>query len=591
MALVAIMLYSLFNAASLVAIIPFLEILFKRENIPPPTEAFNWTQLISWKEHGYYQLSLAIQTHGEVNMLYILIVCLFVLVFFKNCFRYLGAYLVSPLEQGIIQQLRTKLFDHLTILHLGFYTNQKKGNIIGLVVSDVQVVQEAVINTLFRSAREPLNMLISLTILLFLSAKLTLFIFIIFPLTALFINLIRKSLRKKARKGQEALGALVAKLDEFIGGIRIVKAFQKEEFERKKYEEQNAAFTSLQISLRRRYELASPVTEILSIGVVCVLMVYGGVLILSDNSKLTGPEFIGYIVVFAQFMEPVKAFSNAISRIQKGIAAFDRIEQLLNTPSAIQQVSKPVKLNQFTETICFEQVYFKYEDVDVLKDINFCLDKGQMVAIVGPSGSGKSTLVDLIPRFYDPYKGRITIDGTDVKLTSLKELRSLIGIVAQEGILFHDTVLNNIAYGMVNPDRDEIVHAAKIANAHDFIMELPLQYDTLIGERGTRLSGGQRQRISIARAVLRNPPILILDEATSNLDSASERLVQDALDRLMAKRTSIVIAHRLSTIQQADFIIVLEQGRMVSKGTHIDLLQSNGLYKRLYDLQHESTLS
>ncbi len=594
-AFVAIMLYTLFNVASLISLIPFLEILFNREVVSVPEEPWDWSAPSTWKQHLYYllyhRLSEGIEQYGDVNMLYILVLVLFILITFKNVFRYIGSYTISPLEQGIIQRLRTRLFDHLTSLHLGFYTNQRKGNIIGLVVSDVQVVQEAVINTVYKIIREPLNMILSLILLFVMSAKLTLFILIIFPLTALFINFIRKSLKRKAREGQAALGALVTKLDEFIGGIRIVKAFQKEKYERKKYQEQNERFTQLQVSLRRRHELASPVTEILSIAVVSLLMLYGGVLILSENSELTGAQFIVYIMVFAQFMEPVKAFSNAIARIQKGIAAFERIEQLLNVASEIKEVEHPLTLSGFHDNISFDGIYFRYEEVDVLKDIQFTIQKGETVAIVGPSGSGKSTLVDLIPRFYDPYQGKVTIDGFNLKEVSLKDLRSFIGIVAQEGILFHDTVLNNIAYGIEQIDRKAVIEAAKVANAHEFIMELPHQYDTLIGERGTRLSGGQRQRISIARAVLRNPPILILDEATSNLDSASERLVQDALDKLMTNRTSIVIAHRLSTIQQAHQIVVLEQGEIVSKGTHVDLLRSGGLYKELYDLQHQSAFS
>ncbi|RMG21568.1 MAG: ABC transporter ATP-binding protein, partial [Bacteroidetes bacterium] len=503
----------------------------------------------------------------------------------KNLTRYFSAFFMAPLEQGVIYELRKRVFAHLSTLGLDFFTRRKKGDIIGLLVSDVQVVQESVISTVQSVLREPLTLLIYLVCLLLISWKLTLFTLVVLPVTALFIDRIRRPLKLLGLKGQDVLGELVGIVDEFIRGIRIVKAFQKEDFEVKRYEEKNRAYTRMQVAIRRRVELASPFTEMVSILVVCAIVLYGGKLILGGESQLSSEKFIGFIAFFSQFISPIKMFSNAISKIQKGIAAYERIENLLKEEPNIKEAPNALPLRAFEREIAFEGVYFSYGNEDVLRDINFRLQKGQTLALVGPSGGGKSTLADLIPRFYDPRQGRITLDGIDIRQYRLGDLRAQIGYVTQEGILFHDTVLHNIAYGQPNPDREAVIAAAKVANAHDFIMQLPQQYDTLIGERGTMLSGGQRQRIAIARAVLRNPAILILDEATSNLDTESEKLVQDALDRLMQHRTSVVIAHRLSTILRADQILTIENGQIVERGTHQELLRKGGMYSKLYELQ------
>lgn len=584
------LIYTVFSAASLVSIIPFLQILFEEEVMAAPETSLNWLSSKSIKEHGYYHLFQAMQTLGKQAVLQGFCISLFVIIVIKNMARYGVSYFISPLEQGILMNIRNRLYAHTSILSLSFFTKRKKGDIISVLVSDVQVIQEAVIGTVQSIIREPLTMIVFLMVLFGISWKLTLFTLIILPITGLFINYIRKSLRQKGKIGQQLLGNLVAVLDEFLGGIRIVKSFQKEAYERERYEVQNQDYTNIQVQIRRQSELASPISEILSITVICLIILYSGSLILSRESDLRAEEFIAFIAVFSQFISPIKVISNAVSKAQRGIAAFERIEELLHVIPEIQNNPHAQKGLTFEKSLRFEDVYFSYGEEDVLKNIALDIPKGKMVALVGASGSGKSTILDLIPRFYDPQKGQITIDGIDITEWELFELRKLIGIVSQEGILFHDTVLQNIAYGIKKPDREAVMEAAKIANAHEFIMQLPEQYDTVIGERGTRLSGGQRQRISIARAVLRNPPILILDEATSNLDTGSEKLVQEALDKLMAHRTSIVVAHRLSTIVEADEIFVIDNGKIVERGDHKSLLTVNGVYKELHSIQFGSQI-
>lgn len=583
-AIVAMFAYTIFSAISLVAVIPFLEILFD-QSAPAPTETFIWYESSSVKAHAYYQLSQWMLQYPASKVLLGFCSVLLVAIGFKNIGRYMGSYCMAPLENGIVQELRNRMFAHLTQLDLGFYTRHKKGDIISRMVSDVSTVTEAIISTLQNLFREPLTVLVFLAALLFISWQMTLFILIILPLTALAINVIARPLKRDTRKGQAVLGELTSTLDEFLSGMRIVKAFQREDYEKEKYAEQNQRFTRLQVSISRRLNLASPVTEIVSIGIICVVIFYGGTLILAEEPTLKASEFIGFLAVFTQFLAPIKLISTAVSKIQKGNAAFARIEQLLDEKPVIQDSPTAKSLPSFDKEITFEKVSFAYDEDLVLADLNFRLRKGEMLALVGPSGAGKSTLADLLPRFYDPVSGTINIDGQDIKATKLTDLRALFGIVTQEGILFHDSVLQNIAYGLPNADPEAVKRAAQIANADEFIMALPEGYQTIIGERGTRLSGGQRQRIAIARAILRNPPILILDEATSNLDTQSEKAVQEALDRLMRDRTSIVIAHRLSTIQQADQILVIEEGRIVEAGKHAELLNNGGLYRRLHDIQ------
>lgn len=569
------------------SVIPFLEILFQSDNqiVTKPVMESVW-DMSMWKAQGYYLLHEWIRT--SPSKLYVLMgycVVLMIAILLKNFGRYMSVYYIAPLEHSIVKELRRHIFSHLTKLGLPFYTARKKGDIIGLMVSDVQVVQEAVIGTVMNLLREPLTMITFLLAMMFISWKMTLFTLIVLPLTGFFLNLIAKTLKRRATLSQEALGELTAILEEFITGIRVVKSFQKEDFEAKRYEGQNEIYNIQQIAYRRRVELASPITEILSVLIVCVILLYAGSMILAGGGELKANEFIGFIALFSQFMLPIKNISTGLSRINKALASYQRIEDLLAIEPVITNPVNALPFSHFDKEIRFENVSFQYKKEKVLRNISFSISKGQTVAIVGPSGAGKSTLVDLIPRFYDVVEGKITLDGIDLRNIDLFDLRKQIGYVTQESVLFHDSILHNIAYGIENPDEKAVKAAAEIANADEFIAKLPQQYHTRIGERGMMLSGGQRQRIAIARAVLRNPPVLILDEATSNLDTESEKWVQDALDKLMQNRTSIVIAHRLSTILKADKIVVIDKGQIVEEGTHAALLAKNGLYKRLYEMQ------
>jgi len=418
-----------------------------------------------------------------------------------------------------------------------------------------------------------------------MSVKLTLFTILIIPISGAIIGGITRRLKKKAVQSQQSLGRIVNILDETLSGMRVIKAFNAEWFMRNKFDEETDFYSDVNVSMARKNELASPISQFLGVSVVAGILVYGGGLVLSGDSDLGASDFITYIIIFTQVLNPAKEISRAVSNIQRGIASAERIFKVIDTPSTITTPKEPVPFSAFKSAIKFNKVSFAYEETTVLKDINFSLNKGKTIALVGPSGGGKSTLADLVPRFYDPSEGRILLDGVDISKLDLSNLRSLMGIVTQESILFNDTVFNNIAFGMDDTSLDQVIEAAKIANAHEFIEKLEDGYSTSIGERGSKLSGGQKQRISIARAVLKNPPILILDEATSALDSESELLVQEALTKLMANRTTLVIAHRLSTIQHADEILVIEQGRIVQRGTHIELSQIAGLYQKLSSIQ------
>lgn len=588
-AVLLLLLYNLFSAASLAMVIPFLEILFSESLPPVPTEILSFSNPGALKSHAYYELGQIMITYGKPAVLGWFCLVLSICIFLKSLFRYLSSWNIGPLEQGIIYQMRKKIFGHISGLSLNFYTSKRKGDIINIIVSDVQVVQECVIGTIQTVVSDPLTMITFLLAMLYISWKLTLFTLIVLPLTGILINYISKSLKRKAGKSQEKLGALIAVLDEFIQGIRIVKSFNAEEYERNKYDTENKGYTKLQVSVRRRSDLASPLTEVLSILVVVIIILYGGNMIISGAGELKPSEFIGFIAFFSQFIAPIKTFSSAVSRIQKGIASYERIEVLLNTPVEVKEDSGTLPFTGLKKSISVQQLGFSYGSTTILDSISLEIKKGSTVALVGPSGAGKSTLADLVARFYNPVSGKILFDDIPLEDYHLSDIRNQMGIVSQEGILFNDSILNNIAYGKPGTEIQAVEKAAKMAHAHEFIAELPQGFHTMIGERGTKLSGGQRQRIAIARALFLNPSILILDEATSALDNESERLVQEALEALMKDRTSLVIAHRLSTIRNADTIVVLDKGKIVESGTHTELLSNNGLYKYLYETQFRNT--
>jgi subfamily B ATP-binding cassette protein MsbA len=578
-------LYNFFGIFSIALVIPFLQILFQQDSASVVIAAAKASSDPTMIQEAYLFVDQLIAEHDKWWVLVRLCIVLGFTIFLKSLFRYLSAYFIAPFEQGVILHMRSRLFNHLAILSMSFYTGKRKGRIINVLVNDVQIIQESVIGTVQNMVSDPIAMLLILVSLFVISWKLTLFTLLVLPLTGLFISRISKSLKKRARSGQERLGNLISVLDEFISGIRIVKAFSGENYERARYEQLNGEYKDLMVSLKRRSDMASPLTEVLAMGVVIAIILFGGNLILSGQGELDASAFIGFVALFGSFIQPIKTFSSALSRIQRGVASFQRVEEFLEFPEDVKERPGAVGIQGLRQGIRYEGLRFAYEEAEVIKGVDLDLPLGHTIALVGPSGGGKSTLADLLPRFYDPTAGRITIDGQDIRDLKVDDWRGLIGVVTQEGILFNDTIAANIAYGDIQPDMQRVADAARIANAHDFITRQPQGYATVIGERGTKLSGGQRQRLAIARAIYKNAPILILDEATSALDSESERLVQEALDQLRANRTVLVIAHRLSTIVNADRIYVIDQGRVVESGTHDELLRRDGAYKALYTVQ------
>jgi ATP-binding cassette, subfamily B, bacterial MsbA len=480
--------------------------------------------------------------------------------------------------------MRSRMFNKILRLPIGFFNDQRKGDIMSRLTNDLGDVETSIVNLLETMFREPVTILLFFIYMIVLSPQLTLFLVLFLPVSGLIIGRIGRTLKKQSTKVQEKLGAILSTIDETLGGIRIIKAFNAEKKQFNKLTTQNDELFIIKNRANRKRDSASPVSEVLGVfAIVCVLW-FGGRLVLK-NSFLDPGDFIAYIVIFSQVIQPLKSLSSAFYNIRKGSASIERIEHLINEEVSIKEISNPIKMETFKSNIEFKNVSFYYDDKMVLEDINLTIEKGKSLAIVGSSGAGKSTLVDLLPRFHDVTKGELLIDGINIKNYSLKSIRNHMGIVTQEAILFNDTIGNNIALGMDDATSAQIEHAAKIANANNFILQKDNGYETNIGERGNKLSGGEKQRATIARAVLRNPPILILDEATSSLDTESERLVQDAISNLMSNRTSIVIAHRLSTVRHADDIIVLSKGKIVERGTHISLMAAGGFYKKLVSMQ------
>jgi ATP-binding cassette, subfamily B, bacterial MsbA len=547
-----------------------------------PPFSFSVEYFTSMFNHRFLLVS---EEYGKFGTLLFVCIIIVVSVFLSNLFTYLSGVVLAQVRAMVIKGMRMDIFQKVSQLHIGYFSNERKGDLISKMTNDVQEVENTVVQSLRVVFREPATIFLYFAVLFFMSFKLTLFTMLIIPISGAIIGGITKRLKKSAVESQESLGRIVNILDETLGGMRVIKAFNAERFVRRKFDHETNQYSDVNVSMARKNELAAPISQFMGVSVVAGILVYGGSLVLSGESDLSASDFITYIIIFTQVLNPAKEISRAVSSIQRGIASAERIFEVIDTPNLIQSSENPKPLTAFNDQIEFKNVSFSYGDTQVLKDIDFSLEKGKTIALVGPSGGGKSTLADLVPRFYDPSEGQILLDGTDLRDFSTAELRSLMGIVTQESILFNDTVFNNIAFGLEGVTEAQVIEAARIANAHNFISQLENGYQTNIGERGSKLSGGQRQRLSIARAVLKNPPILILDEATSALDSESELLVQEALTKLMSHRTTLVIAHRLSTIQHADEILVIERGQIVQRGTHADLMKVGGLYQKLSNIQ------
>jgi len=575
----------LFSLASFALFIPVLQMLFKTTEIPAEVPEFSWLNFDSVKENFYFEINKMISDYGEMDVLLYICIIIVVLYFLRNLFRYLAMYFLAPIRNGVVRDIRNDMYLKILILPLSYYSEQKKGDIIARMTSDVQEIEWSIMSSLEMIFRDPIAIISYLIALFIISPNLTIFVLILLPVSGFLIGRIGKSLKRTSVKGQRQLGIILSIIEETISGLRIIKAFNAIKVTEQNFKKANNIYTRLMIRLYRKRDLASPLSEFLAASVLVVVLWYGGKLVLSPGSSLDASIFIAYLGIFSQIIPPAKSITSAVYNIQKGSASVERIQKVFDADEVIIEKPDAVQIKEFKNKIEYKDVSFSYEKEDVLKNINLTVAKGKTIALVGPSGGGKSTMVDLLPRFYDCLKGEILIDGTPIKDFIISDIRGLMGIVSQEPILFNDTILGNIALGMNIINEEEVIAAAKVANAHEFISKMEKGYYTNIGDRGVKLSGGQRQRISIARAVLKNPPILILDEATSSLDTESERLVQDALFKLMKNRTSVVIAHRLSTIQFADEIIVINKGEIVERGSHADLIAQNGVYKKLHELQ------
>ncbi len=580
-------LYAVFNILTVLSFLPVLSILFKTDTkvYEKPVYSGLSNSFDYLKNSFYFEITHYIQEKGVLAALGIICIVCAVLFFFKNLFRFLASYELAFLTNGIVRDLRNKLYEKIVRLPISYFSEKRKGDIISRMTADVEAVQVSFLSSLETVIREPLTILITLIMMFSMSAQLTLFVFIMLPISGFFISAIGKKLKSKSMKAQEESGRFLSFIEETLTGLRVIKGFNAEEKMEKKFNHSTQLFSRLMTNVNQRQYAASPTSEFLGALTIISILWFGGKLVLSNNSHLDAPSFFTYIGLFYSVLNPAKAISNAVSKIQKGDASAQRILKVLDTENNIKENENPVENHSFEKQIVFNNISFKYQDEYVLKNFSLTIPKGKTVALVGQSGSGKSTLANLITRFYDVNEGSITIDGINVKDFSKKALRSLMGIVTQDSILFNATVHENLALGVEKSTTDTIISAANIANAHEFVKDLPEGYNTNIGDNGNRLSGGQKQRLSIARAVLKNPPIMILDEATSALDTESEQLVQNALEKMMENRTSMVIAHRLSTIQKADTIVVLHKGEISEQGTHEELISKKGAYYKLVNMQ------
>jgi len=579
--------YAIFNVLSIIIFIPTLAILFKTQEeviIAPKYNGLGNLQEYAEDSLNFF-LSQKIADEGPVAALVFICIASIIIFFFKNLFRYAAMYVLAYLRTGMVKDIQDKLYLKTLDLPLSYFSEKKKGDLIARMTSDVKEVEGSIINSLESLAREPITIIIVLVSMLAISAKLTLFVFIFLPIAGFLISVVGKKLKAQSLEAQKETGIFLSFIEETLSGLKIIKGFNAEEKLSNKFTNSTSKFKNTMISVLQRKGLASPFSEFLGVAVVITVLWYGGSLALSGESDLTPQKFMGYIGLFYTIINPVKSITTVNYNIKKGNASAERIFEVLETKNPIVEKEDAVEKLSFEKSIHLKSISFKYENDYVLQDFDLTVPKGHTIALVGQSGSGKSTLANLVTRFYDINKGEIQIDDINIKDLTKKSLRGLMGLVTQDSILFNDTVKNNISLGKDNATEEEIIAAAKIANAHEFISELPNGYNTNIGDSGNKLSGGQKQRLSIARAVLKNPPIMILDEATSALDTESERLVQDALEKMMQNRTSIVIAHRLSTIQSADTIVVLQKGKIVEQGSHDELLAINGTYKKLVNMQ------
>jgi subfamily B ATP-binding cassette protein MsbA len=575
-------LMAVFMVISIPIIIPFFQILFGRVKPSPEPVAFSVNNIQSWLEYVFGRL---VQIYSQETAL--LIVCMtFVAIFFlKNLFRYLSLVFMAQVRNGIVRDVRNAVFEKYMQLPLAFFTKGKKGDLLSRISTDVQEIEYSILNVIEAIFKEPIVIVGSITFMLFTSLRLTLFVFVLILITVFIVGRISRNLKRQSKEAQGRLADVIIHVEESLNGMRIIQGFNAQLYQRTRFNVLNNKYKKVLTRIMYKRDLSSPLSEILGITIVSALLWYGAHLVFKAEIK---PEsFFAYLYAFFNVIAPSKSFSSAYYNIQKGLAAVDRINEIIDHREEIVERSNPKQIHSFEKEIRFENVGFRYHDHGewILKDINLNIPKGQILAIVGSSGAGKSTLADLLPRFHDVTEGRISIDGTDIRELDLKQLRNLMGIVNQDPVLFHDTIFNNIAFGKPDASLEEVIRVATIAQIHDFIMSQPKGYDTMVGDRGSTLSGGERQRVTLARALLLNPPVLILDEATASLDSKSERLVQDALARIMEGRTSIIIAHRLSTVQHADQIIVLQDGKIIESGDHLSLMQREGEYYKFVGLQ------
>ncbi|KAA2244621.1 ABC transporter ATP-binding protein [Chitinophaga agrisoli] len=581
-----ILLYTIFSLFSFTLVMPLMDALFVTGHQKVVTHLPGFSLSVEYfKDVFYYYLTYYVNTTGKFGMLVYVCMVILATVLLKNLFGWMSQKVLTRMRVNMVMRMREKLYHQFSDQSLRFFHHEQKGDLLSTISGDVVEVENSVVTSLQTIFRDPLQVIATFITLFILSHQLTLFTLLVFPISGYLISTITQRLKKKAVVSQSLLGRILNIAEETLSGIRIIKAFNGEGFMRRKFEKENSGFAHTVKSIQNQRELASPLSETMGVLVIIIIMIYAGNLILMGRSELNASAFIAYIALYFQIIAPAKNIANAFAIMPRGLAAGERVLRILDVPVTIQDKPDAKALPAFEKEITYQDVVFRYEQQDVLKNINLTIQKGKMVALVGKSGAGKSTMADLLPRFYDVTSGRITIDGQDIRDLRMYDVRALMGMVSQEAILFNDTVFNNIAFGQPNADKEAVIQAAKIANAHEFIVQLENGYDTSIGDRGMKLSGGQRQRLTIARAIFKNPPILILDEATSALDTESEKLVQDALDKLMENRTTVVIAHRLSTIQHAHEIVVLDKGEIKERGTHDELIALKGIYKRLVEMQ------